>query len=182
VRCQPGRIFVQTIIRRLNMLKYLLILILLAPVVPGISQSVPPQAGSKTFSPAPVSRDIMERNKKAALEFYDLAINKKDYEAASKYLGSDYKQHNPLVGDGKEGFKAFLAMLKKDFPQAHSDVKRVFADGNYVIIHVHSIRVPNTPGRAIFDCFRFDENGKVVEHWDAIQDIPVKAANQNGMF
>ena len=86
------------------------------------------------------------------------------------------------MGDGKEGFKAFLAMLKKDFPQAHSEVKRVFADGNYVIIHVHSIRIPNTPGRAIFDCFRFDENGKVVEHWDTIQDIPVKAANTNGMF
>ena len=86
----------------------------------------------------------MERNKKAALEFYDLAINKKDYQAASNYLGSGYKQHNPLVGDGKEGFKAFLAMLKKDFPQAHSEVKRVFADGNYVIIHVHSIRLMKT--------------------------------------
>ena len=163
------------------MLRCLLFSILSVPVVLGFLQAVPPQAGSTPFSPSPVSRDIMERNKKAALEFYDLAINKKDYEAASKYLGSGYKQHNPLVGDGKEGFKAFLAMLKKDFPQAHSEVKRVFADGNYVIIHVHSIRVPNTPGRAIFDCFRFD-NGKVVEHWDAIQEIPVKAANANGMF
>jgi predicted SnoaL-like aldol condensation-catalyzing enzyme len=164
------------------MFKIVLIAILLTPIVLSFSQAAPPQAKSKPFAPAPVSRDIMERNKKAALEFYDLAINKKDYEAASKYLGSGYKQHNPLVGEGKEGFKAFLAMLKKDFPQAHSEVKRVFADGNYVIIHVHSIRVPNTPGRAIFDCFRFDENGKVVEHWDAIQDIPVKAANPNGMF
>ena len=164
------------------MMKYLLISILLMPVALGISRAVPPQARSNPFSPASVSKEIMERNKKAALEFYDLAINKKDYQAASKYLGSDYKQHNPLVGDGKEGFKAFLAMLKKDFPQAHSEVKRVFADGNYVIIHVHSMRVPNTPGRAIFDCFRFDENGKVVEHWDAIQDVPVKAANPNGMF
>jgi predicted SnoaL-like aldol condensation-catalyzing enzyme len=163
------------------MLKYLSVLILLMTVVLGISWAGP-QAKSTPFSPAPASRDIMERNKKTALEFYDLAINKKDYEAASKLIGSDYKQHNPLVGDGKEGFKAFLAMLKKDFPQAHSEVKRVFADGNYVIIHVHSIRVPNTPGRAIFDCFRFDENGKVVEHWDTIQDVPVNAANPNGMF
>ncbi len=133
------------------------------------------------FSPKPVSQKVMEANKKAALEFYDLAINKKDYEAASRYLGADYKQHNPLVGDGREGFKAFLAMLKKDFPDAHSEVKRVFADGDYVIIHVHSIRLPNTRGRAIFDCFRFD-NGKIVEHWDAIQDIPEKSANTNGMF
>jgi predicted SnoaL-like aldol condensation-catalyzing enzyme len=162
------------------MLKYFLVLIALMPLILGISLAVPPQAKSTPFSPTPVSKDIMERN--VALEFYDLAINKKDYEAASKHIGSGYKQHNPLVGDGKEGFKAFLAMLKKDFPQAHSEVKRVFADGNYVIIHVHSIRLPNTPGRAIFDCFRFDENGKIVEHWDAIQDVPVKAANPNGMF
>jgi len=112
---------------------------------------------------------------------FDYAINKKDYESASRYLGPDYKQHNPLVGDGKGGFKEFLAMLRRDFPRAHSEVKRVFADGDYVIIHVHSIRLPGTRGRAIFDCFRF-ENGKIVEHWDAIQDIPEKSANPNGMF
>jgi predicted SnoaL-like aldol condensation-catalyzing enzyme len=164
------------------MLRYFLLSSVSILVLLGISQAAPPQAKSVPFSPTPVSRDMMERNKKAALEFYDLAINKKDYEAASKYIGAGYKQHNPLVGDGKEGFKAFLAMLKNNFPQAHSEVKRVFADGNYVIIHVHSVRVPNTPGRAIFDCFRFDENGKVVEHWDTIQDVPVKAANPNGMF
>jgi predicted SnoaL-like aldol condensation-catalyzing enzyme len=139
------------------------------------------QTKSVPFSPKPVSQKVMEANKKAALEFYDLAINKKDFDAAVKYIGADYKQHNPLVGEGKEGFKAFLAMLKKDFPDAHSEVKRVFADGDYVIIHVHSMRLPNTRGRAIFDCFRFD-NGKIVEHWDAIQDIPEKAANPNGMF
>lgn len=139
------------------------------------------QSKAVPFEPKPVSREVMEANKKAALEFYDLAINKKDYEAASKYIGADYKQHNPLVGDGKEGFKAFLAMLRKDYPEARSEVKRVFADGNYVIIHVHSTRIPGTRGRAIFDCFRFD-NGKVVEHWDTIQDIPEKSANDNGMF
>jgi predicted SnoaL-like aldol condensation-catalyzing enzyme len=133
------------------------------------------------FSPEPVSKEVMEANKKAALEFYDFAINKKDYAAASKYLGPSYKQHNPLVADDKEGFKEFLAMLQREYPQAHSEVKRVFADGNYVIIHVHSLRLPNTRGRAILDCFRF-EDGKIVEHWDAIQDIPEKSANANGMF
>jgi len=164
------------------MLRYFRLSVVLISVVLGFAGAVLPQAKQAPFSPAPVSRDIMERNKKAALEFYDFAINKKDYEAASRYLGADYKQHNPLVGDGKEGFKAFLAMLKRDFPQSRSEVKRIFADGNYVIIHVHSVRIPNTPGRAIFDCFRFDESGKVVEHWDTIQDVPVKAANPNGMF
>jgi len=160
------------------MVKILLVSLSMLAVAFGLTFA---QYKSVPFSPKPVSKEVMEANKKAALEFYDLAINKKDYEAASRYLGADYKQHNPLVGGGKEGFKAFLAMLKKDFPDAHSEVKRVFADGDYVIIHVHSIRLPNTRGRAIFDCFRFD-NGKIVEHWDAIQDIPEKSANSNGMF
>jgi len=158
--------------------KLLLVSLPLLLVILGISWA---QTKSNPFAPSPVSRKVMEANKKAALEFYDLAINKKDYEAASKYLGPTYRQHNPLVAEGKEGFKAFLAMLKKDFPQAHSEVKRVFADGDYVIIHVHSLRLPNTLGRAIFDCFRF-ENGKIVEHWDAIQEIPEESANKNGMF
>src|SRR5512136_2277994 len=153
--------------RRMEMKKLICVSLSLL-VLAGLSWA---QYATVSFSPKPVSEKVMEANKKAALEFYNLAINKKDFEAASKYLGADYKQHNPLVGDGKEGFKAFLAMLKKDFPQAHSEVKRVFTDGNYVIIHVHSIRVPGTRGRAIFDCFRFD-NGKIVEHWDTIQDIP----------
>ena len=164
------------------MFKYMVISALLIPLVLGISHALQSQIQSTPFAPKSVSKAVMERNKKSALEFYDFAINKKDYEAASKYIGPGYKQHNPLVADGKDGFKAFLAMLKEKFPQSHSEVKRIFADGNYVIIHVHSIRVPNTPGRAIFDCFRFDDNGKVVEHWDAIQDIPEKAANSNGMF
>jgi len=160
------------------MKKFLSVSLSLLTVALGIALT---QTKSVPFTPKPVSREVMEANKKAALEFYDLAINKKDYEAASKFIGADYRQHNPLVGDGKEGFKAFLAMLRKDFPEAHSEVKRVFAEGDYVIIHVHSLRVPNTQGRAIFDCFRF-ENGKIVEHWDAIQDIPEKSANSNGMF
>jgi predicted SnoaL-like aldol condensation-catalyzing enzyme len=164
--------------RRIAMAGFLLGSLLLLSLVPGVSFA---QTKSIPFAPKPVSREVMEANKKAALEFYDLAINKKDYEAASRYLGPSYKQHNPLVADGKEGFKTFLEMLKRDFPQARSEVKRVFADGDYVIIHVHSYRLPNTRGRAIFDCFRF-ENGKVVEHWDAIQEVPEKAANENGMF
>ncbi len=158
--------------------RFLLVSLSFVTMAIGISWA---QTAPVPFSPKPVSKEVMEANKKAALEFYDLAINKKDFEAASKYIGAGYKQHNPLVGDGKEGFKAFLAMLKKDFPKSHSEVKRVFADGDYVIIHVHSVRVPGTRGRAIFDCFRF-ENGKVVEHWDTIQDVPEKSANPNGMF
>ena len=123
----------------------------------------------------------MEANKKAAMAFYDAAINKKDFETASKFIGNRYTQHNPNAADGPEGLKAFLGFLREKFPQYHSDIKRAFADGDYVILHVHNIPTPGARGRAIMDIFKF-ENGKVVEHWDVAQDIPENPRNNNTMF
>ena len=122
-----------------------------------------------------------EANKKAVLEFYDKALNQKDFDAASKYLGPRYIQHNPGAPDGIEGFKAFIAQRKEKFANAKSEIKRAFAEGDYVILHVHGVREPGERGVAIVDIFRL-ENGKIVEHWDIVQPIPEKTANSNGMF
>jgi len=123
----------------------------------------------------------LEANKKAVEKFYDLIINKKDFESASEYIGGRYTQHNPLVADGPEGLKNFVDFLKSNYPYARNEMKRAFAEGDYVILHVHSVRVPNTQGRAIIEIFML-ENGKIVEHWDVIQEIPETSANPNGMF
>jgi predicted SnoaL-like aldol condensation-catalyzing enzyme len=130
---------------------------------------------------APVLAADLEANKKTVLEFYEAGLNKKDFEAASKYFGPKYIQHNPGAPDGIEGFKAFLAFLRDKFPNSHSEIRRVFAEGDFVILHVHSVREPGTRGRAIVDIFRL-ENGKIVEHWDVAQDIPEKMPHDNGMF
>jgi len=122
-----------------------------------------------------------DANKQTVLAFYEVALNKKDAEAAVRYLGAKYVQHNPSAADGAEGLKGFIQFLRDKFPQSRNEVKRALADGDFVVLHVHSVREPNTRGRAIIDIFRL-ENGKIVEHWDAIQDIPEKAANSNGMF
>lgn len=113
--------------------------------------------------------------------FYDAAINQKDFDKAKAYLGPRYTQHNPTAQDGPEGLKGYIAFLKDKFPQQHNDFKRFFADGDYVIAHVHSVQTPGTRGRAIIDIFKL-EKGKVVEHWDVIQDVPEKANNTNTMF
>jgi len=123
----------------------------------------------------------LEANKRVATEFYEAAINRKDFAAASQYLGSQYKQHNPTAGDGAEGLRGFIDFLKARFPKQHGEIKRVIAEGDLVVLHVHSTRGDDTPGRAIVDIFRI-ENGKVIEHWDVIQDIPAQSANSNGMF
>ena len=124
----------------------------------------------------------LERNKQFVAEFYDLIINQKDYARAKKYMGPRYKQHNPLVKDHPDGLREFIEFLKANAPEAHSEIIRSFAEGNYVTLHVHSLRQPNTRGRAIIEIFRLDENGLVDEHWDVIQEIPETSANPNGMF
>lgn len=123
----------------------------------------------------------LEANKEVVKKFYGLVINKKDFDSAKQYLGKHYTQHNPLAADGPEGLKAFIEFLKTNFPDARSEIKRIFAEGDYVILHVHSIRPPNMRGRAIIEIFRM-ENGKIDEHWDVIQEIPETSANPNGMF
>jgi predicted SnoaL-like aldol condensation-catalyzing enzyme len=133
------------------------------------------------FSLPTWSADKAEANKKTVRDFYEAAINQKDFAAASKYLGPKYIQHNPRAADGAEGLKGFLAFLKDKFPNSRSEIKRVLADGDYVVLHVHAVREPATLGQAIIDIFRL-ENGKIVEHWDVTQDIPDKPSNANGMF
>jgi predicted SnoaL-like aldol condensation-catalyzing enzyme len=140
--------------------------------------------GILTFAASPASATdsaTQEANKKTVLEFYEMGLNRKDFDAAAKFIGPRYVQHNPTAPDGPEGFKAFLNFLREKFPDSHNEVKHVFADGEYVILHVHSVREKGSRGRAIVDIFKL-EDGKIVEHWDVVQDVPEKSANANGMF
>lgn len=118
------------------------------------------------------------------LKFYDAALNEKNPEKARSFLGDAYIQHNPHVPDGIDAFLRFIKFRRDKFPAAHNEVKRVIAEGDLVALHVHSVVIPGSPGRQIVDIFRV-ENGKVVEHWDVIQEIPVAIfppINDNGLF
>jgi predicted SnoaL-like aldol condensation-catalyzing enzyme len=123
---------------------------------------------------------ILETNKRIVVEFYDLLINKKDFESARKYMGDYYRQHNPRVADGPDGLRAHVENLKTNFPGVRSEIKKIIAEGDYVVLHVHSRRTPQRQ-LAIIEIFRL-ENGKIVEHWDVVQEIPEVSANGNGMF
>ena len=122
-----------------------------------------------------------QQNKAAVLAFYEAGLNKKDFEAARVYLGPTYTQHNPRAADGVEGFKAYLGFLKANTPDSHSDIVRVFTDGDFVILHVHTVVHAGERGSAIVDIFRL-ANGKIVEHWDVTQDVPEKTTSGNPMF
>lgn len=140
-------------------------------------------AAGKPFS-LPNADPNLERNKKNVLAFYDLMFNQsKPAEAIRLYSGATYIQHNPEVADGKEAFIAFFEKMARDYPGKSVEFKRVFAEGNYVILHSDH-RFPGWRGGswAAMDIFRLDEAGKLLEHWDVLQKVPGKSANQNGMF
>jgi predicted SnoaL-like aldol condensation-catalyzing enzyme len=138
-------------------------------------------AAYSSCAQADVTDDLLEENRQTVLQFYDLAINQKDYDAAEKFMGPHYIQHNPMAKDGKAGLKSFIEYLRKSQPDYHSEIVRSFVDGDYVILHVLNTPATGAPGKAIVDIFRL-EDGKVVEHWDVIQSIPENPANDNSMF
>ena len=134
-------------------------------------------AAAAGATPALAADDVREANKRTVLAFYDAALNRSSIDEAAAYFGPHFIQHNPRSKDGIEGFRSLLQDLKKQFPGLRSDVKRAFADGDFVMLHVHVKLQPE----AIVEIFRL-EHGKIVEHWDVRQPIPETAANTNGMF
>ena len=123
-----------------------------------------------------------DMNKKIVREFYDLAFNKRNpKDAAAMYLGKTYRQHNPMGGDGPQAFVDAIGNWIATMPKMKVEFKRFIADGDLVAVHSHLIPEPGARGSAVMDIFRV-ENGRLVEHWDAMQEVPEKAANRNTMF
>lgn len=120
-------------------------------------------------------------NLKTVEAFYKAGLNDKDADAALRYLGPRYTQHNPNAADGPDGFRQYVAFLRAQHPQSHSTIVQAFTDGDYVILHVHAVRDPGERGSAIVDIFRLDK-GRIVEHWDVTQAIPEKTASGNPML
>lgn len=117
-----------------------------------------------------------------ARTFYDLMFNQcKPAEAVERYVGADYVQHNPEVGDGKQAFIDYFDRMSHDYPGKSVEFVRSVEEGNLVVLHCHQ-KWPGDEQYAGIDIFRFDDNDKIVEHWDVLQVIPKESKNDNGMF
>ena len=144
-----------------------------------------PATKKKRAAPAPPTAASeaarLARNKQLVLALYQKLIGEKDFEGARRYMGDGYRQHAPYAADGHEGVRAWLEGFKAAFPNHRYEIKKVLAEGDMVVLHLHGMNGPNPHGESVVDFFRV-ENGKVVEHWDVIQPIPDSADNANSMF
>lgn len=123
-----------------------------------------------------------EDNKRIVTEFYEMAFNEhKPTEAAKKYIGSKYIQHNPGVPNGAEAFYGYFEDFFKQNPKSHVVIYHVIAEDDLVVLHLNSKLNAGDRGRAIVDIFRV-EDGKIIENFDVIQDVPERTVNGNTMF
>lgn len=134
-----------------------------------------------SLAPVALAADT-EANKETVVAFYEMTFQEhKPAEAAQRYIGDQYIQHNPHLPDGVEPFVGFFEGFFEKNPQARNEIKRVIAEDDLVVLHVHSKVTPDDRGRAVVDIFRL-EDGKIVEHWDVAQPVPESSANDNTLF
>ena len=123
----------------------------------------------------------LERNKQNAVTFYKMSYEGNPKKAVDLYVGDKYIQHNPLVGDGIQPFIEYFDRMATEYPNKSIEFVRVIAEGDLVALHTHQIW-PNNIEYVTMDFFRFDSNGKIIEHWDSMQEIPKTSAHKNTMY
>lgn len=123
----------------------------------------------------------IEENKENAIAFYRTAYEGNPKLALEKYVGNEYIQHNPDVADGLQGFIDYFERMQKEYPDKSIKFVRCIAENDLVALHTHQTW-PGNDQYVTMDFFRFDEKGKICEHWDAIQQIPKQSANPNTMY
>ena len=123
----------------------------------------------------------LEQNKKNAIAFYKMSYEGNPERAVELYVGSQYIQHNPLVGDGTKPFISYFERMSKEYPNKSIEFVRAITEGDLVALHTHQTW-PGNEEYVTMDFFRFDNEGKIVEHWDAMQQIPEHSANGNTMY
>ena len=125
----------------------------------------------------------LANNKKNAIAFYKTAYEGNPQKAVADYVGDDYIQ--PAVANGKSGFIEYFERMQAQYPNKSIEFVRCIAEDDLVSLHTHQVwhNEDKTIDEFVtMDFFRFDDSGKIVEHWDSIQQIPKDSANDQTMY
>ncbi len=90
--------------------------------------------------------------------------------AIARHAGERYTQHSHPVPDGKDGFLAFFTAFRAAHPDRDIVIHRSFQQGRKVFLHVHQILDGGATQWVTMDIFDSDEHGRLIEHWDVIQE------------
>ncbi len=127
--------------------------------------------------------DKTEANKELVADFVKTILMEGKYDQAPRFFDGDkYLQHNTQVPDGFSGLGASLqAMAEKGIYMVYEKNHKILGQGNFVL--AMSEGTFGGKPTAFYDLFRV-EKGKVVEHWDVMEEIPAKETwkNNNGKF
>jgi predicted SnoaL-like aldol condensation-catalyzing enzyme len=117
---------------------------------------------------------IEQHNNREVVKQLFEAFRAGDTEAFDELIAEDYVQHNPQADNGLEAVKNFFAPVGPVDVEVH----RVVAEGDLVAVHSHY----KTFNMAGVDIFRINDAGKIIEHWDVLQQVPETTASGNDMF
>ncbi|MEV7043375.1 nuclear transport factor 2 family protein [Amycolatopsis sp. NPDC051061] len=118
-------------------------------------------------------------NAEATIAVFDGLLNQHTVRATvERYLDArSFSQHNPDGPDGRDAVITTLEPVVKQFPDASLDITRIVTQGNLVVTQGLFKLNPEDRGTVEEDTLRFDDAGKVVEHWDVKQAVAETSAN-----
>ena len=125
--------------------------------------------------------DKERRNLEICTRMYEEMLFTFDASKIDQYLAEEYIQHSTAATGGREGLRDFFVNRAHHFPDVRMKIMASFADGDFTIFHIHTIRQPGDPGMSIVDIFRMEDD-RVKEHWEVLQDIPETLPHDNGIF
>ncbi|MBC6993691.1 hypothetical protein H9S92_05940 [Lewinella lacunae] len=126
--------------------------------------------------------DHTEANKTLAVALIEDVLMGKNPGKITEYISAEqYDQHNPDIKDGLSGIvEAVQYLAAQNNMFKYTKIHKVLGEGNFVL----TVSEGEWSGKkqVFYDLFRM-KGGKIVEHWDVIQEIPITGlANDNGMF
>ncbi|WP_233800940.1 nuclear transport factor 2 family protein [Paraburkholderia sp. HP33-1] len=118
---------------------------------------------------------LEEKNTALVLDALDTLFNRKDYDKAAQFWSESYVQHSRHVPAGRDG----LFGLVRSAGDLRFEYDMVAANGDFVWVHSRYTSSATPAALIAVDILRI-EDGKLVEHWDVLQDEPTRAESAGG--